>query len=85
MQLTFDSNTSYLTESKACSHANGYHYLTTYPPTSPNVPLIIHCSIISATVSTTKVELGALFYNCKDASPFGLCLRNSAITKVPLS
>jgi hypothetical protein len=51
------------------------------PPLLPTIHLSIngaihiHCSIISAVLSSaTEAKLGALFDNCKDASPFRITL-----------
>ena len=78
MTLHVHSDASYLSEPKACSRADGFFFLSCQPhdPTIPDVtaPPIdgaIHtpCSIMHVVLSSaTEAELGALFYNAKDAA-----------------
>ena len=81
MILHVHSDASYLSEAKARSRAGGYFFLsslaadTTTAPDPNSVPppingsVHVHCSIIqSVMASATEAELGALFYNAKDAA-----------------
>jgi hypothetical protein len=83
MCLHIHSDASYLSESKARSRAAGHFFLSRRPPdpnaapapTDPDPPnngaIHTHSSIMSVVLSSaTEAELGALFYNAKDATAF---------------
>lgn len=87
MQLYVESDASYLSESKARSRAAGYFYLSKHrrnpnkPPLheekSPPANGAIHVlsNIMRDVVtSAAEAELGALFYNGKEAVPIRACL-----------
>jgi hypothetical protein len=87
MCLHIHSDASYLSESKARSRAAGHFFLSSRPqdpnaapaPTDPDPPnngaIHTHSSIMSVVLSlATKAELGALFYNAKDATAFRVTL-----------
>jgi hypothetical protein len=87
MCLHIHSDASYLSESKARSRAAGHFFLSSRPqdpnaapaPTDPNPPnngaIHTHSSIMSVVLSSaTEAELGALFYNAKDATAFRVTL-----------
>jgi hypothetical protein len=85
MYLHIHSNASYLSESRACSHAGGYFFLSNkpkkLPPAPTNMPPPLngaihgHPSIIQSVLSSgTEAKTGALFHNAKDAAPFRITL-----------
>jgi hypothetical protein len=76
MILYVHSDASYQSESKSCSRAGGYFFLSTPPQTSPDlappptnwakhVPSTILDVVVS---SAAEAKLGAQFYNAKDAA-----------------
>jgi hypothetical protein len=82
MVLYVESDASYLSETKARSCVAGYHDLSDVPadplkpplPNAPSLPLNgainVPCKILCAVLSSaTEAELGALFYNGKEAVP----------------
>jgi hypothetical protein len=83
MHLHIHSDASYLSESKARSRAGGIFFLSTIPKNPKQTPdpnetpppfngaIHVHCSIMdSVLASATEAEVGALFYNAKDAAMF---------------
>jgi hypothetical protein len=77
MILHVHSDASYLSESHARSRSGGYFFLSskstlmspTDPPPPFNGPVHTPCSIMRVVLSSaTEAELGALFYNAKDAA-----------------
>jgi hypothetical protein len=96
MCLHIHSDASYLSESKACSRAAGHFFLSRRPrnpnaapastdPDPPNNGAIhTHSSIMSVVLSSaTEAELGALFYNAKDATAFRVTLDELGHTQPP--
>jgi hypothetical protein len=80
MALHVHSDASYLSETQARSRIGGYFYLSNHlpdplkPPTADstlppiNGPVHVNSSILSNVMSSAaEAELGALFYNAKDA------------------
>ena len=85
MYLHVHSNASYQPESEARSRAGGYFFLSDKPPAhiNENEPyspphkgaLRVLLSIIKAVISSaTEAELGALFFNAKDATSLRIML-----------
>ena len=87
MVLWTDSDASYLSAPKARSRAAGYHYLSSRPadptrppePTDPLPPtngsVDVLCQIMREVLSSAaEAELGALFYNAKNACPIRVTL-----------
>jgi hypothetical protein len=83
MVLRLHSDASYLSETRARSRAAGWFFLSDAPtdPTKPplpedppapdNGPIHVLCAIMAAILSSAmEAELGALFYNAKDATTF---------------
>ncbi len=68
MILNIHSDTSYLSEFKACSHTGRYFYLSTNENNPPiNGTVHVHSSIMqSKLASATVAKVGALFYNTQD-------------------
>ncbi len=79
MILNVHSNASYLSECEACSRACG-HFFMGWSPNDGNTiwlngAFFTLCAILHFVVSSaTKVELGALFLNCKESMIFCLTL-----------
>jgi hypothetical protein len=82
MVLYVESDSSYLSKTKAHSRVAGYHYLSTAPaaplkapmPDAPphplNGPINVPCKILREVLSSAaKAELGGLYYNGKEAVP----------------
>jgi hypothetical protein len=79
MILWVESDASYLSEPKGRSRAGGFHYLSNRPAAPPtttdkppplNGPINVVCHIMREVLSSAaEAELGALFYNCKEACP----------------
>jgi hypothetical protein len=75
MNLTIDSDASYLSESKSRSTAGGYHYLSNKPSKNQVTPplngaVLVLCQILKEIVaSASEAELAALFHNCREACP----------------
>jgi hypothetical protein len=77
MYLHVHSDASYLSETKARSRAGGIFFLSSAPLKNPkpdsqpppfNGAIHTHCSIMKSVLSSaTEAELGALFFNAKDA------------------
>jgi hypothetical protein len=77
MFLHVHSDASYLSETKARSRSGGIFFLSSKPIKDPkpnseppifNGAIHVHCSIMKSVLSSaTEAELGALFYNAKDA------------------
>ena len=79
MQLTVESDCSYLSEPKARSRWAGFHFLgetnTESLITKPNGPIHIPCQIMKEIVSSAaEGELAAVFHNAKEACPIRTCL-----------
>ena len=81
MYLHVHSDASYLSETKARSRAGGYHFLSSKPadpsakpdpnaiPPPLNGPIHVLSSIMKVVLSSaTEAELGALFFNGKEAA-----------------
>jgi hypothetical protein len=81
MVLHVHSDASYLSEAHACSRAGGYFFLSDRPtnplatplptciPPPLNGPVHTPCTIMRVVLSSaTEAEMGALFYNAKDAA-----------------
>ena len=77
--LAVDSDTSYLSEPKACSRVGGYHYLSNLPkniPPKPDDPMptmngaiLVVSNILKHVMSSAaKSELSGLFFNGKEAT-----------------
>ena len=90
MVLWFESNASYLSCTKSRSRASGYFYLSdcmddnNTPPDlvtdmpASNGPVHVLCKIMGEMVSSaTEAELGALFYNGREAAPMRTTLAES--------
>ena len=69
--LQVHSDASYLSEAKARSRLGGHFYLTTEDPDPPNNGAILNNSTVMKVVlpSAAEAELGALFFNTRDAIP----------------
>jgi hypothetical protein len=72
IQLTIESDASYLLVSKALVRAARYFYLTSnegLPHSRPyNGPIHVYCCVMKEILSlAAKAELGALFHNSKEA------------------
>ncbi len=70
MILNVHSDVSYLSASKACSHAGGYFFLGSIPhdrdPIMLNRAILITCTILKlVAASAAEAELGALFLNAQ--------------------
>jgi hypothetical protein len=75
MQLTIESDASYLTVSKARSRAAGHFYLSSYSNPILNGTFLVHCHIMKEAVSSAaEAKLGALFSNSKEACPLWIAL-----------
>jgi hypothetical protein len=79
MQLAIESDTSYLSVSKARSRATRFFYLTSnqgLPTSGPyNGPIHVYCCVMKEVLSSAaEAELGALFHNCKEACPLQIAL-----------
>ena len=79
MVLNIHSDTSYLSESGACSRAGGYFYLSGAPQPSStpsfNGAIFILSQIIkNVLASGAEAALGALIYNAREATPIRITL-----------
>jgi hypothetical protein len=87
MILHIDSDASYLSAPTACSHAAGYHYLSSRPtdptkapdPTDPapknNGAIHVMCNIMRKVLaSAVEAELDTLFHNGRKACPLRITL-----------
>jgi hypothetical protein len=87
MCLHIESDASYLCAPKARSRAAGFHYLSSKPadPTKPpgpndppvpmNGPINVPCILMKEVLaSAAEAELGATYYNGKEACPEQVCL-----------
>ena len=84
MILHIHSDASYLTEPKARSRVGGHFYLGSTHPTQDrlNGPILALAKIINAVVSSAaEAEVGALFYNCKEAIPLRTTLAEMGHTQ----
>jgi hypothetical protein len=73
MILSVNSDTSYLSAPKACSHAGGYFFLGSIPHNGDPIKLngaihIAYAILKLVAVSAAEAELGALFLNAQEAS-----------------
>jgi hypothetical protein len=86
MQLEVSTDSSYLSVTKSCSRAGGYHYLGNKHPDRPilpedplpmmNGPVHVHCSIMPMIVSSAaEAETGGAYYNGKDTVPLRTALK----------
>ena len=86
MQLTIDSDTSYLSVSRARSRAAGYFYLSSRSNPHLNGAIHVACHVLKEVVSSAaEAELGALFYNSKEACPFRIALQELGHLQSPTS
>jgi hypothetical protein len=77
MILHVHSDASYLTEPEARSRAGGHFFLSNDPQSEPilNAPILSLVKVIRAVMSSAaEAELGATFYNCKEAVPLRTAL-----------
>jgi hypothetical protein len=75
MQLTIESDASYLSVSKARSRAAGYFYLSSCSQPIANRAIHVFYHVMREVVSSaTEAELGALFHNSKEACPLRIAL-----------
>jgi hypothetical protein len=86
MQVTIESNASYLSVSKAKSRAAGYFYLSTRSQPITNVAIHVYCHIMREVVSSAaEAELGALFHSSKEACPLRIALEELGHLQSPTS
>ena len=93
MVLWVESDASYLSKPKGRSCAGSFHYLSNHPASLPttmdkmpplNGPISIICHFMHEVLSSAaEVELGALFYNCKEACPIHTTLEELAHPRPP--
>ena len=91
MILHIDSDTSYLSEPRACSRTGGHYYLISLPDDpekSPNLlppangPIHTECRILKHVVaSAAKAEVGGLFHNGQTAVPLRIKLHELGFTQ----
>ena len=75
MQLTIESDASYLSVSKAKSRAAGFFYLSSRSNPISNGAIHVNCQVLREVMSSAaEAELGALFYNSKEACPLHIAL-----------
>jgi hypothetical protein len=87
MNLAIESDSSYLSESKAKSRVAGYYYLGNNPPNPQEAPITerpspmangaVHvlCQILQEIfASAAEAELAGLFHNGKEACPIRVAL-----------
>jgi hypothetical protein len=77
MVLHVHSNASYLTEQEARSRAGGHFFLSSNPKDEPilNGPILSLVKTIRAVMSSAaEADVGATFYNCKEAAPLRTAL-----------
>jgi hypothetical protein len=75
MQLTIESDASYLSVSKARSREAGYFYFSSKSKATNNAPIHVCRHVMEEVVSSaTEAELGALFHNSKEACPLQITL-----------
>ena len=94
MILWVESDASYLSEPKSRSSAGGFHYLSNRPASLPtttdkppllNGPINVVCHIMRKVLSSAaETELGALFYNCKEACPIHTTLEELGHPQPPM-
>jgi hypothetical protein len=85
MVLHIESNALYLSATKACSHATGYHFLSDRPsdPSDPNaappitkIAINVLCTVMREMLGgAAEAELAMLFHNGREACPLRTTLR----------
>ena len=86
MQLTIDSDASYLSVSKARSRAAGYFYLSARSNPILNGVIHVTCHVLKEVVSpAAEAELAALFYNSKEACALRIALEELGHLQSPTS
>lgn len=86
MQLTIDSDASYLSVSKARSRAAGYFYLSARSNPILNGAIHVTCHVLKEVVSSAaEAELAALFYNSKEACALRIALEELGHLQSPTS
>jgi hypothetical protein len=84
MQLTIESDASYLSVSKARSRAAGYFYLSSHSKPTNNGAIHVFCHVMREVVSSAaEAELGALFNNSKEACPLQIALEEISHPQSP--
>jgi hypothetical protein len=86
MVLHVHSDASYLTEREARSRAGGHFFLSSNPKDEPilNVPIMSVIKTIRAVMSSAaEAEVGATFYNCKEAAPLRTALEELGHAQPP--
>jgi hypothetical protein len=84
MQLTIESDASYLSVPKARSRAARYFYLSSRSKPILTGALHVHCHIMREVVSlAAEAELGALFHNSTEACPLQIALEELGHPQLP--
>ena len=93
MILHIDSDSSYLSDPRSCSHNGGHYYLRslpTIPKKSPNLPspangpINTECRILKHVVAfAAKAEVIGLFHNRQTAVPLIITLHELGFTQPP--
>jgi hypothetical protein len=84
MQLTIESDASYLSVSKARSRAAGYFHLSFCSPSLTNAAIHVFCLVMREIVSSAaEAVLGALFHNSKEACPLRIALEELEHLQAP--
>ena len=91
MIIHIDSDTSYISDPRACSCTVGQYYLTNnWPEKSPNLlppangPIHTEYRISKHVVaSASEAEVGGLFHNRKTAAPLQITLHELGFTQPP--
>jgi hypothetical protein len=88
IQLTIESDASYLLVSSERSCVARYFYLSSYSkstiPTSINDAIHVFCHMMpEVLLSDNKAELGTLFYHSKESCPLQAALNNMRLPQAP--